>query len=91
MPFSVVRGKEFREFVDVTEIENVSAIEVGRSVAGAQIERIVAVIEETHAALFVGGMGVGVGEAELQSVAHALFDVSLERVVRGDAGRSVAL
>ena len=52
------------------------AVEVGGSVAAAQVERIVAVVEEAQAALLVEGMRVGVGSADLDAVAHALFNVS---------------
>ena len=65
------------------------AIEVGRTVAAAQVERVVAVVEETQSALFVEGMGPGIGDACLESVTDALFYVGLKRVVGIDSGSSV--
>ena len=56
------------------------------AVAAAQVERIVAVVEEAQAALLVEGVRVGVGRAHLDAVAHALVDVRLQRVVGIDAG-----
>ena len=53
------------------------AVEIGRAVAAAQIGRIVAVVEESQSALLIGGVGVGVGDAGLESVAEALFQVRL--------------
>ena len=71
---------------DVVEVDDVGAVEVGRAVAVAQVERIVAVVEEAEAALLVERVRVGVGGADLDAVAHALVDVRLERVVGIDAG-----
>ncbi len=68
------------------KIEDVGAVEVGRAVASAQIERIVAVVEEAQSALLVECVRVGVGDADLHAVAHALVDVRLQRVVGIDAG-----
>ena len=42
-----------RELEDVIEVEDMRAVEVRRAVAIAQIERIVAVVEEAHGALLV--------------------------------------
>ena len=44
----------------VVEVDDVGAVKVGRTVAAAQVEGIVAVVEEAEAALFVEGMGPGV-------------------------------
>jgi hypothetical protein len=64
----------------------VGAVEVGRAVAAAQVERVVAVVEEAQSALLVEGMGPGVGDARLEAVADALFDVRLQGVVGIHAG-----
>ncbi len=85
------RGKELGQFVVVAEIENVSAVKIRRPVGRAQIQRIVTVEEQAQAALLIQSVGISVGEAQLQSVAHALFDVRLQGVVGRDPGRGIAL
>ena len=77
---------EVRNAKLVVEVEDVGAVEVGRAVTAAQVKRIVAVVEETQAALFVEGMRVGVRGADQDAVAHALVDVRLKRIVGIDAG-----
>jgi len=67
----------------------VGAVEVGRAVAAAQVERVVAVVEETEPALFIEGVGPGIGDAGLDAVADALFNVGLKGVVGIDAGGSI--
>ena len=76
----------FGKLEDVVEVDDVGAVEVGRAVAAAQVERVVAVVEEAQAALLVEGMRPGVRGANLDAVAHALVDVRLQRVVGVDAG-----
>ena len=71
---------------DVVEVDDVGTVEVGGAVAVAEVEGVVAVVEEAEAALLVEGVGVGVGSADLEAVAHALFEVSVEGVVGVDAG-----
>lgn len=61
------------------------AVKVGRCVAIAEIEWVVAVVEETETALLVESVRIRVGEADLKAVAHALIEVELESVVGGDA------
>jgi len=78
--------RKVRHAEDVIQIENVGAIEVGRPVRLTQIGRIVAVIEQAQAALFVECVRVGVRGADLQSVAHTFVDVHLKRVVGVDTG-----
>ena len=65
------------------------AVEVRRPVSRAQIQRIVSVEEQAHSALFIQRVRIGIGETDLQPVTHALFDVSLQGVVRGNASRFV--
>ena len=72
--------------VDVVEVDDVGAVEVGRSVAVAQIERIVAVVEEAQAALLVERMRVGVGGAHLMPWLMRFSTCACERVVGIDAG-----
>ena len=83
--FDIVLVDEVGQLVDVVEVDDVGAVEVGRGVSVAQVERVVAVVEEAQAALLIERVGVGVGGGELQAVAHALFDVRRERVVGIDA------
>ncbi len=75
--------------VEVVEIDYVRAVEVRVAIAGAKIEWIVAVVKEAHRALLVGRVRVGIGEADLEAVTQALFDVGLQGVVSRDAGRSI--
>ena len=79
------------QLVAVGEIDHVLAVVVRQPVAGTQIERIVAVVKETHRALLIRRVRVSVGEADLDAVTQALFNVGLQRVVGGDAGRGVRL
>ena len=66
------------------------AVEVCRAIATAQIERIVAVVEQAQPALLVQCVRLGVGGADLEAVAHALVYVYLQRVVVVDAGGLVS-
>ena len=65
------------------------AVEVGQPVAGAQIVRVVAVVEEAQAALLVGGVREGVRGADLEAVVEPLVDVQLRGVVLRDAGGAI--
>ncbi len=48
------------KFVEIGEVDDVFAVEVGKAVTAAQIQRIVAVVKQAHGALFVGGVREGV-------------------------------
>lgn len=65
-------------------------VKVGRAISFAKVERVVAVVEETQRALFIGSVRVGIRKAEAEAVAHALFHVRLQRIVTRDAGGFVA-
>jgi len=84
-------GKELRQFIVVAEVEDVGAVEIGGAVGRAEIQRIVAVEEQAHAALLVERVGISVGKSYLQAVAHAFLEVSLQGVVGGNSGGRVAL
>ena len=66
------------------------AVEVRRRITVTEIERVIAVIEQAQGALLVQGMGVGIGRAHLQSVAHALLHMHLQGVVGRDTGCLIA-
>ncbi len=73
--------EKLRQLIYVAEVENMGAVKVGGAIGRSQVERIVAVEKQAHAALLIESVGVGVGEAHLQAVAHSLFNVGLQRVV----------
>jgi len=82
-------GHQLGQLVGVGEVEHMFAVEVGQAVAGAQVGRVVAVIEETQSALLVGGVREGVRGSGLQAMAEALVHMKLRRVVLRDARRPV--
>ncbi len=65
------------------------AVEVGRTVRATQVERVVAVVEQTKSALFIERVRPGVGHAKLEAVAHALVHVDLQSVIGIDASSLV--
>src|SRR5579863_538982 len=67
------------------------AVEIRQAVPRSQILGIVTVVEQTHRTLFIGCVGEGIGEAYLQAMTHSLFDMSLQRMIRGDTCCSVGL
>src|SRR5580704_9492477 len=81
-----VNHGQLREFVGVRNHENVATVEVGVSVAGAQVFRIIAVVKELLAAFLVHAMRPGIRARKRKAVAVALGDVELQRVVVGFAG-----
>lgn len=84
-------GGEFWQFIDEIEIEDMGAVEIGRTVGLAKIERIVSVVEQAKGALLVGRVGVGIRETHLQAMAHTFFHVGLQGVISGDACPSSSL
>jgi len=62
------------------------AVEIGRSVATAQVGRVVAVVKEPQAALFIGCVGEGVGNSCLKAMAELLFQVGFKGMIGRDAG-----
>ena len=67
----VIAG-EFRNLEDVLELEDVSAIEVGRGIGLAEVGRVASSEEETYVALLVEGVAVGVRDSELVVVREVL-------------------
>ena len=66
------------------------AVKIRRAIGLAQIQRVVAVVKQAQSALFIGGVRVGVREAQADTVAHTFFYVRLQRVISGNAGGFVA-
>ena len=62
-------------------------VKVGVGVGTAQIAGVVAGKEEAYVALLVEGMRPGIGNSGLNVMRHLFFQVSLQRIVRGDAHR----
>jgi len=83
--------KEFGELVEIGEVDDVLAVEIGEAVAATEVGGVVAIVEEAHGALFVGGVGEGVGEARLEAMTYAFFHVDLKGVVGRDARGGVGL
>ena len=49
--------EEIGQLVEISEVEHVRAVEVRRAIAAAQVQRIVAVVEEAQGALLVESHG----------------------------------
>ena len=65
------------------------AVEIGRTIATAQLRWIIPVIEETKAALLIDRMGVSVGEAGLNAAAEPFLHMGFECVICGDTGGGI--
>ena len=55
-------GAKFGSWHNDAEIADVSMVEIGRAEGRAEVETLVAVVEEAECALFVGGVRVAVGK-----------------------------
>ncbi len=80
-----------RQFVLITRNENVTAVKVGICIARAQILRIVAVVEELLAALFVHGVRPRIRTGESEAPGGSFGHVELQCVVVGHTGGLVVL
>src|SRR5580698_6094610 len=74
----VVGVHQVRKREEIIEGDDVCPVEVRGRVRAAQIAGIVAGEEESHIALLVESVRVGVGGAHLNPVAHAFFNVNLQ-------------
>src|SRR5207302_11475151 len=86
-----ISRNELRQFIVIIDVEDVRALDVRRAVTVTQVELVVSIVKQTQGALLVQRAGKCVGNSPLESMAEALFDVRLERVVSRYPDRGVGL